>query len=345
MFSLTVVLFFIPLFAMSFIWEELAVGADPRLRTVGAAFDLMDEEAAEFLSRDFPLVATVEDLSDGSGESFVTQLLANLATVQRQAEVFDPLVDLYRRLDWVFGALPKLQCLIFAVLFVLPLYPVFKAIVLLPVHVAQGEAGEGRRVVKLALRNWGEEVLAILALIVLFLVLLIANDLVLNYVSGPSTEALLSFLFVTLDYLGHEPQPALGPLYFSLAAVALFDLFNMLIMTTGLLFYLGAAHRVFRARFHDKVPLRSQRRFWIWGTLAVIWVQALPVVFIYLALPAIGGLFWAYANADPPNYLGGLVTCGALLFFGIVFIFWLARGFRSLVFLWRFRVVKTPTPA
>jgi hypothetical protein len=342
LFSMTVLLFSIPLLIFSEVWEELALGADPRLRSVQAAFDLMDQDAEDFLSRDLPLAPTLEQAASGGAESFATLLIDNLIEVRQQAEVLEPLVEVYRRLDWVFGSLPKVQCLVFAALFMMPLLPIFREIVLLPVHAAAGGAGEGRRVAKLALRKWWQEVLAILCLIGLFVVILIVNDMVLNIVAEPGTETMLDFLFVALDYLGHEARPALVPLYFSLLAAALFYLFNMVVMTVGLMLYLKAAHRVFRARFHDQVKLRSQRRFWGWGTVAVVWVQALPVLFIFLALPAIRGVFWAYENADPPSYLGGLVTAGALLFFGILLIFWLARGFKALMFLWRFRIQASP---
>jgi hypothetical protein len=262
--------------------------------------------------------------------------------VRAQAEVFEPLVEVYRKLDWVLSSLPKIQWLVFAVLFVMPLYPVFQAIVLLPLHAAAGGEREGRRVVKLALRNWWQEVQAIFCLLGLFIVVLIVNDIALTSVAEPGTKTILSFLFVALDYLGHEASPALVPLYFSLLAAAVFYLFNMTAMTAGLMLYLRTAHRVFRARFHDQVPLRSQRRFWGWGTLAVLWVQALPVLFIYLAMPAIRGVFWAFHDAEPPNYLGGLVTAGALLVFGIALVFWLARGFKSLAFLWRYQIAAPP---
>jgi len=336
LFSATVLLFSIPLLIFSEVWEEMAIGADPRLRSVNAAFDLMEQNTDDFLSRDLPLQATLEQAANGDAESFATILLDNLIEVQRQAEMLEPLVDIYRKLDWVFGSLPKLQCLVFAVLFVLPLFPIFREIVLLPVHAAAGGVREGRRVLTLALRNWWQEILAILCLLGLFIVVLISSDIVLNIIAEPATETMLIFLFVALDYLGHEPQPALAPLYFSLLSAALFYLFNMVTMSVGLMLYLKAAHRVFRARFHNQVPLRSQGRFWGWGTLAVVWVQAMPLLFIFLALPAIRGVFWAYEDADPPNYLGGLVAAGALLFFGIVLVFWLARGFKALRFLWSY---------
>jgi hypothetical protein len=339
LFSVTVLLFSIPLLIFSEVWEEIVIVSDPRLRSVDAAFDLMDQNAAEFLSRDLPLKPTLEQAASGEAQSFATVLLDNLIEVRRQAEVFEPLVDIYRKLDWVFGSLPKLQCLLFAVLFALPLYPIFREIVLLPVRAAAGGVGEGRRVVKLALRNWWQEILAIFCMVVLFLVILVTSDIVLTLIAEPATETMLTFLFVSLDYLGHEAKPALVPLYFSLLAAALFYLFNMVTMTVGLMFYLKAAHRVFRARFHQQVPLRRQGRFWVWGTLSVLWVQAMPLLFIFLALPAIHGVFWAYEDADPPNYLGGLVAAGALLFFGIVLVFWLARGFKALTFLWRYRAL------
>lgn len=338
MFSATVCLFYVPLWALSEVWEELALGVDPRLRTVHAAFELMDRNAEDFLSRDLPLAATLDQLDDGSMESFVTLLLANLAEVKEQAELFMPVVDMYRKLDWVFGSLPKVQCLVFTVLFVWPLVPVFKAIVLLPVHAAAGEEKEGRRVARLAMRNWWREVCALLALVALCIGIFIGNDVVLSWIADPATETMLNFLFVALDYLGHVETPSAVLLYFSLTAVAFFYLFIIVVMTAGLILYLRLAHRIFRLKFHERVPLKSHLRFWGWGTAAMIWVQALPLLFIVLAWPSIQGIFWAYATADPPDYLGSLVTGGALLFFGILFVFWLFRGFKALMFLVRYSV-------
>lgn len=338
LFSLTVALFYVPLWAFSEIWEEIAIGMDPRLQTVHATFQLMDKNADSFLSRDLPIAETLEELDDGSLESFITILLNNLAEIEQQVEVFAPLVNLYRKLDWVFGSLPKLQCLIFTVLFVIPLYPVFRAIVLLPAHAAAGSEKEGMRVVTQTLRNWWREVCALLCLMALCLVALISSDTILSMVAEPTTETMLTFLFVALDYLGHAETPYLPLLYFALAAVGLYHVFVMAVTTIALVLYLSLAHRVFRLKFHEGVPLRDHRRFWGWGTAAMAWAQLLPLLFIYLSGPVVHAVFYSFVDAAPPEFLGGMVTGGALLFFGLVFVFWLARGFKALMFLLRYKI-------
>lgn len=337
LFSGTVLLFLIPLELLQSMWGELAVGVDPRLRMLDATFDLMDKNAEDFLSRDLPLQPALQQAADGSAASFVTLLLDNLAEVEQHAEAFAPVARLYRRIDYVFGSLPKIQCFIFAVLFVVPLYPIFKAIVQLPQRAAEGGRLEGWRVAKLTVRNWWREIVALLTLQLIFLVIAVINDVVLSTVAEPATEAMLNFLFAALDYLGTEAAPSFVLLYFSLAAVALFYLFNIVVMTAAIVLYLRAALRILRLRFHEKVPLRSHAAFWKWGSLALLWVQLLPVAFIYLAWPGIQQVFGWFVDADTPDYLGGMVIGGSLLLFGILLVFWLARGFRALLFLARYR--------
>ncbi|MBY0521823.1 MAG: hypothetical protein K2R98_00400 [Gemmataceae bacterium] len=338
LFSLTVALFYGPLYALSSLWEELAMGVDPRLRTMDAAFDLMDQNAEEFLSRDLPLGSTLEQVAGGRADSFVTVLLQNLSQISDQFAVLEPLVTFYRRLDWLFGSLPKIQCLLFALLFVIPLYPIFKAIVQLPLHACEGEPREGRRVAKLALRNWWREVLALFGFLLIWILIVIGNDMVLTSVAEPGTESMLNLLFVALDYLGHEPAPSYLLLYSSLAAVGLFYLFNIVVMTLAVMLYLNWALRILRLRFHQKQALWSHAPFWKWGTLSMIWVQLLPLLFIYLAWPGIQAAVRGFAHDNPPNYLGALVAGGAAMFLGILVVFWLARGFRALGFLIRYRV-------
>jgi hypothetical protein len=173
-----------------------------------------------------------------------------------------------------------------------------------------------------------------------FVVILIVNDLVISAVATPATDAMLLFLFAGLDYLGQTADPSLGLLYFSLASVGLYYLFSIAVMALGVWIYLARVLRILRLRFHEKVPLRSHSGFWKWGTLAVIWVQVLPMLFAYLGWPVIEMGFRALVEADPPQSLAGLLLAGSLLLFGSVVVFWLARGFRSLRYLWRYRVPR-----
>jgi len=341
LFSMTVVMFFLPLGLFLSLWEDYSIMFDPRLRILDASFDALDRDAESLLSRDLPVEQTLLELQDGSPNSFPTVLLDNLTEVSRQAQVFEPVVNLYRRAEWLFWSLPKVQCFIATLIFVLPMMPLFYAIVQLPMRAAAGEPKQARRIVRMTLKHWWREVATLLVMAVLFLGIGAVDDLALGLMAEPVTETVLRFIMTALDYLGRDPSPWFSVVYVSLAGVFLFCLLNVAMMGLAVLFYLTRATQIVRLRFHMKVPLRQYAEFWKWGTFYLLWVQMLPVVFVTVAFPVIHRVTHYFASGDSRSYVAALLVATALLLGGSVGLFWLGHGWRGLKYL---VFLKVPAP-
>jgi Na+/proline symporter len=115
--------------------------------------------------------------------------------------------------------------------------------------------------------------------------------------------------------------------------------------------FLGKVQKIFKRRFHDKVPLGLHKRFWGWGTLALVWAQVLPLIFVAVAESGIDKLIdklteGASAEAAPP--WGAILLSGpAILVFGFIVVFWAARGLAAVKFVMKYKpqdVGATPAP-
>lgn len=335
LFVITVHLFAVPLVMFFSFTLHVTQQLDPRLHAVDPAFDIVDRQAEHLLSHDLPIGQVLEEMESGRVESFLTLLLDNLVRLREQARVFEPVLRLCRRLDWLTGPLLHLQTLLVVAPFLFSVWPVFVEIVLLPTRAASGEEKSTRRLLKLTLRNWWREIVSVLATLPLFIVLAIFLEVVLDSLSRVGTEALLDYVIVTLEYLGSEASPAFFALYFGLACVTLFFFFNVGVVVLASWVYLIKAQQVFRLRFHEKVPLRQYAPFWTRATLALGWVLLLPVLFVHLAVPWIHRLFvWL----SRPHYGAAQLVAGLLLVAGILLVFRLAGGFRALRFLIRIHI-------
>lgn len=332
-FFVTVQLFGFPLMIFFSLTLHVTEQLDPRLHAVDPAFELVDRHAQELLSHDLPIGPVLAEMQSGRTESFLTLLLTNLVALRQQARVFEPLLEIYRRLEWLTGPLIHLQTLLVVAPFLFSVYPVFVEIVRLPLRAAAGEEPSTRRLLKQTLRNWWREIVAVVALLPLFLVLAIFLEVVLDGLSQVGIEAMLDYIVVTLEYLGTTSRPAFALIYLALACVGLFFFFNAGVVVLASWCYLTGAQRVLRLRFHEKVPLRQYVPFWKWATLALAWVLVLPVLFMHLAVPLIHGAFVSLSQGPDPHYLAAQVVAGALLVVGILLLFRVARGFQALRFL------------
>lgn len=348
LFFITFHLFALPLVMFFSVTLNVTEQLDPRLHAVDPVFDLIDRNAEYLLQNNLPIGPALEQMESGQLDSFLTLLLDNLVALREQARVFVPLLHLWRRLEWLTGPLLHLQTLLIVTTFLFSVYPVFVEIVRLPLRAAAGEEKSTRRILKLTLRNWWGEIVSVLAILPLFVILAVLLEVVLDTLSQVGTEAMLDYVIVTLEYLGHEARPAFWGIYLSLACVAFFFFFNAGVAVLASWSYLTGAQRVFRLRFHEKVPLWEYAPFWRQATLALAWVLVLPVLFTYLAVPWIHKAFVWLSRGPSPHYLAAQLVAGFLLVAGILVVFRLAYGFAALRLLVTMHVpqarVSTLTP-
>ena len=92
-------------------------------------------------------------------------------------------------------------------------------------------------------------------------------------------------------------------------------------------FFIGKSRRILRARFHDEVPLGEHRRFWLWGSLGILWALLLHYVVIMLVLRSRSG---SSTRAPRASSVGpGVLVAGPLtLVLGFMVLFVVGQGLR-----------------
>lgn len=201
----------------------------------------------------------------------------------------------------------------------------------LPGRAAAGENTEG--VVKEAFRKVGRELLATLCLIVLLAVVTLLSGELLALAVRPAVENFLNTFFVDVIYV-QTPGASSGLIFGSLAGTVVFLVLNVMVVLVSTGFFLGKAHKIFQQRFHDKVPL-AHKKFWGWGTLALLWAQVFPVVFVLGAEPLVEKLLEKGFGKLHQTRTWTLILLGGsgVFVLGFVLCFWAFRGLKGLAFL------------
>jgi len=212
----------------------------------------------------------------------------------------------------------------------------------LPMHAASGEAGVGRDVTRKAMRRvWGE-MLATVCTVGVLVVLTILSGFVLGRVVSPALDALLGYFSRALEYLQFVEGASSGLVFVTLFAVILFMVMNLAALIVSMSFFLGKSQKIFQQRFNDGVPLAKHARFWKWGIPCVLLVQLLPLVYSLIADKALLAidehLTSGIANATQISW-GKLMLAGPFfLVVGFALVFWAARGFKAIGFLFGYKV-------
>jgi hypothetical protein len=162
----------------------------------------------------------------------------------------------------------------------------------------------------------------------------------------PAVEALLAYAFASIFYVMSLTKGfSTTWIYLSLGGAMMFLALNVasVVLSSGM--YVGKAQKLLRARFHDKMSFRSQWKFWVFGTLAVVWLQLTPLLFIEIAKPAAEKLIEYSVGSGDTSHLNWpmLLSSGPLLLGVGFFLFWLCWGLKPLLFIARFPV-KAPEP-
>ncbi len=177
---------------------------------------------------------------------------------------------------------------------------------------------------------------------VLFVLTVLAGILV-GLVLAPAIEIFLAYLTVSLMYVQVVDQASSFWVLFSLMASIVFLAANLGVVLVTTAFFLGTSQKLFQARFREGVPLGQHRRFWLWGSVAVVWALVLPVLYILVAQEGVAWLAGKMiATGSWPLVLGG---GPALFLLGFAVVFWAARGARGLGFIKRYRPAPPPPTA
>ena len=352
LFIAAVALFALVLFTMRGAQTVLGEFTNPQVVMLESTFDLVEDKAEE-MAEVGPLLIepTLASLSGETDQPVLTIMLENVQKLNNDISVFRTVGRFFQQLDFVFGMLPLLFVGLALVLFAKIAYPTLVEIVRLPERAVQGDPGVVRHTVRLTLRNVWAEAKATFATVGVLMLLTVGAALLLGQVLQPAIEVFMAYLTVAFLYVQLEPTASSFWILFSLMGSILFLVLNLAVIILSTAFYLAKSQKIFQARFRSGVPLRFHGHFWRWGTASAVWAQVLPVLYILVAVEAIGWFaeksvdrFLVQPGVENANWPFILSTGPALFIVTFGLIFWLAWGVRSLRFLAGYRVEGPPAP-
>ena len=343
-FIVTVNMFGAVLLGMKTVQGALGDSTNPSLAIAKGTFDTLDHNADEFLTMGkYLFVPTLEQLQGNSDEQPSVLILENGQKLIRSAHVFVTIAKMFKYLDFVFKILPIVLFAVTMILFGLAIRPTLTEIVKLPMRVAAGEAGVGRDVTRGALlRVWGE-LEATLCTIGVLAGLTLLSGFILGQIVGPALYALLSYFSMAVSYLQFVEGANPGMVFLALFAVILFLVFNLATLILSMSFFLGKSQKIFQARFDRGIPIARHKRFFTWGLPAVVLVQVFPWVFVVVAAKVLDlindKLLAGVIDVEKVPWTALLLAGPLFLVFGYLALFWAARGFKAISFLFRYKPV------
>jgi hypothetical protein len=346
LFFLTVVLFSFVLFAMRGAQTALGEYTNPQVRLVSSTFDLI-ENKAEDMAEVGPLLIepTLQSLNEETDSPVLVIMLENIQKLKNDVSVFTSVGRFVKKLDWLFGMLPILFTGLAMILFARMAWPTLAEIIRLPESAAEGRRGAVGHAVRLTLRSVWAEAKATLCVVGVLLALTLLAAFLLGFVLEPAIEIFMAYLAVAFLYIQVDANASSFWILFSLMGSVLFLVLNLAVIVLTTLFFLAKSQKILQGRFRKGVPLGIHRRFWRWGTLGAIWAQLLPVLYIAVAVKAIGWFVEKSAERflDPQNPADSnwpfvLASGPALFLVTFLLIFWIGRGVSALRFLATYKV-------
>jgi hypothetical protein len=345
-FFVTVLLFGGVLYGMKTAQGKVG-GTAPNIAIASGFFDTLDDNAEQYLTMGKELFApTLEQLTSKSDEQPAVALIANGQKIVKDAMVFVRIAKLFKKLDFVFSVLPIILLVVTIVLFVLSIKPTLVEIIKLPAAAASGRDGVGGEVVRRAVGRVRGELLASLCALGVLFVMSLVSGFILGRVCKPALTAIIDYFSLGVDYLQFVQGGSSTMVFVMLFSVIFFLVLNLLTLILSMSFFLGKTQKIFQQRFNDGVPLSAHASFWKWGTGAVVLVQLIPLVFVFIAqwgLEKINTHVMAGVTDASQVSWSTLMLAGPLfLVVGYLAVFWAARGVKAIVYLKRYPVALPP---
>jgi hypothetical protein len=312
--------------------------ANPQVAVIDASFTVLEDNIEDMVELGPMLIeAPLAQVSSGEQDSLPLAIIDNISRINEDITVFKSIARQFEGVFAMFGYLPIVLMVVAVVLFVLSIKPVIMEIVSLPSRVATGQV-KASDVVKQVFRAVGRELLATLCLIGVLVVTTILSGIMLSLAVEPAIEAFLAYVFTSLLYTVASPEFSKLAVYCSVMGALLFLVLNIAVVLVVNVLFLGKAQKIFKRRFHDRVPLGAHRRFWGWGTLSLLWAQVLPLLFVAIAQEGIGKLIDVLTDGGgEPPWTALLLSGPAILVFGFIAVFWAARGLKAITFILKYR--------
>ncbi|MBA3459027.1 MAG: hypothetical protein H0T46_03635 [Deltaproteobacteria bacterium] len=349
-FIITVNLFGGVLFGLRSVQSVLSRHTNPSVAIASGTFDTLDDNADRYIVMGKELfMPTIEQFRNEPEEQPSVLLLNNGLKIVQDAKVFISIANMFKKVDFVFKALPVVLMLVTLILFVLAIRPTLTEIIKLPARAASGEAGVGKEVVANSLRRVKGELLASLGVIGLLVVITLISGWVLGQVVKPALDAFLTYFSLTVTYLQFAEGASSGLVFMTLFGVILFLVLNLATLILSSAFFLGKSQKIFQARFNEGTPVSTHSRFFKWGVPSLLLVQIYPWIFMFIASKILAAVqdsaMDGELNAESVSWGKMLMMGPALLVVGFVVIFWAVRGVKAIKFLATYKVKpKTPKP-
>jgi hypothetical protein len=318
---------------------------NPQVAVIDATFQVLDDNVEDLVDVGPVLIeAPLAQVAAGEQDSLPMAILDNVSKINEDITIFKTIARQFEGVFALFGYLPIVLTIVAVVLFVLSIKPVILEIVALPGRVAAGEA-RAADVVKEVFRTVGRELLATLCLIITLVVVTIFSGIMLTLAVEPAIEAFLAYVFTALMYTIAAPEFSKFAVYASVMGALMFLVLNVAAVLVTNVLFLGKAQKIFKRRFHERVPLSAHRRFWGWGSLSLVWAQVLPILFVAGAREGIGALIDKLTEGDDIPWTAVLLSGPAILVFGFVIVYWAARGLKAVSFILKYRPQDAPAGA
>jgi hypothetical protein len=93
---------------------------------------------------------------------------------------------------------------------------------------------------------------------------------------GPAMDVFIMQLLVDMQYVFVEKAFSTTYVYISMGSVVAFLVLNIAVVVLAGGFFIGKSQKILRLRFHDKVALGEHKKFWLWGTVGLMWCRRRP---------------------------------------------------------------------
>jgi hypothetical protein len=347
-FFFTVNLFGGVLFGMKTAQGALGSATNPSLAIASGTFDTLYDNADDYIVMGKELfVPTLMALEGNSEEQPAVLLIENGMKVVEDAKVFMSVAKMFKKLDVVFSVLPIILFCVTMLLFAIAIKPTLTEIIKLPMRAASGEAGVGKETTRNALRRvWGE-LLATLCTVGVLTLLTLVSAFILGKIVQPALDALLGYFSLAVNYLQFVEGASSGVVFLTLFGVILFLALNLATLILSMSFFLGKCQKIFQAKFNTGTPVATHKRFFKWGVPAVLFVQLFPLLFVFVAERALdkinASLLEGIKDADAVPWTKIMLAGPLFLVAAYALMFWGARGFKAIGFLFAYKVTpKAP---
>jgi hypothetical protein len=328
--------------------NETAMLVNPPLAIANASFDAIHDQVAFLTSAPggendvrVLLEPPIAALAAGSEDGMLEAVLDNVSQFKDDFTVFKALANFFKGLGWLFASVSTILVIVAVVMFMLSQKSLLRDILRLPTQVAGGDVANFGAAFGAMQKRTGKEVLALVLAIGVLLASAFIAGFLLYMALTPAVAALFDYLMANIAYVLTPGDASRLVVYGSLFGYGIFLGLVVVLIILGNAFFVGKFQKVIQQKFRHGIPAPTYKKFWLWGPLAAIWVQVLPVAILFLSSFVLDKLVesrgadvsWETALLVGP--LGQLVA--------LPLLFWIFQGFRALKFLMKFdHLVDSP---